>query len=66
MPLELRQRITADVRAVADSTIADRLSTTGQIMNIGGPEEFAKSIDEQRATVAAFAKELGIAPLSQN
>ena len=22
---------------------------TGQILNIGGPEEFAKSIDEQRA-----------------
>ena len=29
-------------------------------MNIGGPEEFAKSIDEQRAKIAAFAKELGI------
>src|SRR5580700_9838240 len=29
MPLALRARITADVRAVADSTIADRLSTTG-------------------------------------
>jgi hypothetical protein len=29
-------------------------------MNIGGPEEFAKSIEEQRATVAAFARDLGI------
>ena len=27
---------------------------------------FAKSIDEQRAQVAAFAKELGIAELPQN
>ena len=49
MPLELRERITADIRAVADSTVADRLTLTGQFLNIGGPEEFAKSIDEQRA-----------------
>ena len=66
MPLELRQRITADFRAVADDTIKDRLNATGQILNVGGPEEFAKSIDEQAAKVAAFAKELGIAPLPQN
>ncbi len=66
MPLELRERITADIRAVADSTVADRLALTGQIMNIGGPEEFAKSVDEQRAEVAAFAAELGIKPLAGN
>jgi tripartite-type tricarboxylate transporter receptor subunit TctC len=66
MPLALRQRITSDFRAVADATIDDRLNVTGQIMNIGGPEEFAKSIDQQRAQVAAFAKELGIEPLPQN
>ena len=63
MPLELRQRITDDVRAVSDATVAERLATTGQILNIGGPEEFAKSIDEQRAAVATFAEELGIKPL---
>jgi tripartite-type tricarboxylate transporter receptor subunit TctC len=66
MPLELRQRITADIRAVADQTIKDRLATTGQILNIGGPDEFAKSIDGQRAQVADFAKKLGIEPLPQN
>jgi tripartite-type tricarboxylate transporter receptor subunit TctC len=66
MPLELRERITADIRAVADSTVADRLALTGQIMNIGGPEEFAKSVDEQRAEVASFAAELGIKPLTGN
>jgi tripartite-type tricarboxylate transporter receptor subunit TctC len=66
MPIELRERITADIRAVADSTVADRLAITGQIMNIGGPEEFAKSIDEQRAEVASFAAELGIKPLAGN
>ena len=63
MPLELRQRITADIAAVADSTVADRLIATGQFMNIGGPEEFAQSIDEQRAEIAAYATELGIKPL---
>jgi len=66
MPIELRERITADIRAVADSTVADRLALTGQIMNIGGPEEFAKSVKEQRAEVAAFAAELGIKPLTGN
>ncbi len=59
-------RITADVRAVADETIKDRLATTGQILNVGGSEEFAKSIEEQRAQVAEFAKKLGIEPLPQN
>jgi len=66
MPLELRQRIAADIHAVADDTIKQRLATTGQLLNVGGPDEFAKSIDEQRAQVAAFAKELGIAELPQN
>ena len=66
MPLERRQRITADVGAVADATIKDRLAATGQLLNVGGPEEFAKSIDQQRAAVAAFAKALGIAPMPQN
>jgi tripartite-type tricarboxylate transporter receptor subunit TctC len=60
MPIELRQRITSDIRAVADATIEDRLTTTGQLMNIGGPEEFGKSIDDQRAKIAAYANELGI------
>ena len=65
MPLDLRQRITADIRAVADDTIKDRLAATGQLLNVGGPEEFAKSIEEQRAQVAEFAKQLGIAPMPQ-
>ena len=63
MPLELRQRITSDIKAVVDKTIEDRLTTTGQLTNIGGPEEFGKSAEEQREKVAAFAKELGVKPL---
>jgi tripartite-type tricarboxylate transporter receptor subunit TctC len=66
IPPELCRQISADVSAVADQTIKDRLSATGQLLNVGGSEDFAKSIDAQRAAVAAFAKELGIAPLPQN
>jgi tripartite-type tricarboxylate transporter receptor subunit TctC len=63
MPVELRRRISADFAAVADTTIKDRLTVTGQVLNVGGPEQFARSIDDQRAKIAAFAKELGIKPL---
>jgi tripartite-type tricarboxylate transporter receptor subunit TctC len=66
MPLELRQRIAAVIRAVADDTIKQRLTTTGQLLNVGGPEEFAKSIEAQRAQVAAFAKELGVAEMPRD
>ena len=66
MPLALRQRIAAEIRAVADDTIKQRLVTTGQLLNVGGPEDFAKSIDEQRAQVAAFATELGVAEQPQD
>jgi tripartite-type tricarboxylate transporter receptor subunit TctC len=63
MPLELRKRIAADFSAVGDATIGDRLKATGQILNIGGAEEFARSIDDQRATIAKFANALGIKPM---
>jgi tripartite-type tricarboxylate transporter receptor subunit TctC len=63
MPLDLRNRITEDFHAVADATIANRLKATGQILNIGGPQEFAASIDDQRAKIATFAKELGVKPM---
>jgi len=66
MPPELRDRITADVRAVADDTIRDRLAATGQILNVGTAAQFAKSIGEQRDQVAKFAKLLGVPPLPQN
>jgi len=63
MPLALREKITADFRAVADASIDDKLAATGQLMNIGGPDDFGRSIDEQRARLAGFAKQLGIKPL---
>jgi tripartite-type tricarboxylate transporter receptor subunit TctC len=62
MPLSLRERIAADVKEVmdADKTLTDRLTLTGQIVNPGGPVEFAKAIDEQRETIAGAAKILGV------
>ena len=63
MPMELRERIAADIKAVmdADPLVKERLITTAQVPNPGGPAEFAKSIDEQRAVLAKAAKDLGIA-----
>src|SRR5262245_16418436 len=53
----LRERIAADIRAVvaADPVIGERLAATGQVLNLGGPAEFAAATDEQRARIAAAA-----------
>jgi tripartite-type tricarboxylate transporter receptor subunit TctC len=59
----LRERIAADVRAVAaDPGVAARLEATGQIVNVGTPDEFTAAIEEQRSRVAAAAKDLGLKP----
>ena len=62
MPLALRERIAADIKDVMDSDaiIKDRLNATAQIFTPGGPAEFAKSIEDQRALIAKNAKDLGI------
>ena len=62
MPLELRERIAQDVRAVTDASVESRLIANGQIVNIGGPSEFVAAIDKQRARLAEVAKDLGIKP----
>ena len=61
MPVALRERIAADVKAVlADPTIAQRLAASGQTVVPGSAAEFAASIEKQRAALAGFAKVLGI------
>ena len=62
MPVALRERIAADVKAVmeSDPIIKDRLTATGQLFNPGGPAEFGTSIDVQRVSVKAAANALGI------
>jgi tripartite-type tricarboxylate transporter receptor subunit TctC len=67
MPMALRERIAADIKAVMDEdpVIKDRLTATAQLPNPGGPAEFAKSIDDQRAVLAKAAAALGIAAKPQ-
>jgi tripartite-type tricarboxylate transporter receptor subunit TctC len=63
MPGELRDRIAADVRAVADSpAIKERLAKIGIVARGSTPGEFAAAIEEQRAKVAAIAAAIGMKP----
>ena len=56
-----REAIAADVRAVAaDPVIAKRLADIGTIMDIRGPAEFGKAVEEQRGRLAGIAKVLGL------
>jgi tripartite-type tricarboxylate transporter receptor subunit TctC len=60
----VKEKIAADVKAVsvADGLIADRLKATGQVMNVGGPKEFADSIAEQHNNVSAVVKAINFKP----
>jgi len=63
IPSELRERIGADVVAVAaDPAIAAKLAGTAQVVNPGGPGEFAAAVDKQRQMIAHIAQALGIKP----
>jgi tripartite-type tricarboxylate transporter receptor subunit TctC len=60
---ELREKIAADViSAAADPAIATRLAGTAQVLNPGGPKEFAADIERQRAQNAAIAQAIGLKP----
>lgn len=60
---ELKEKIAADLKAVsADPAIAERLKATGQVVNYGGPKEFADAIAAQRAKIAATAKAIDFKP----
>ena len=58
-PLDLREHIAADLAAVLDPIIRERLEATGQIVRVSGPAPFAGEIEGQRAKIAAIAKVLG-------
>jgi tripartite-type tricarboxylate transporter receptor subunit TctC len=62
MPDRIRDSIAADVREAIDPLVEERLSLTGQVPNFGGPADFAAAIEQQRARLAAAAKDLGIVP----
>jgi len=64
MSTEVRDRIAADIRTVAgDPAVDAQLTTTGQIVSPGSSAEFAVSIQQQRASVAAVARIFGNKPV---
>jgi tripartite-type tricarboxylate transporter receptor subunit TctC len=63
MPLELRERLASDVRAIAaEPAVQTRLTTMGSAARGSTPLEFDQAIDEQRAKVAVIAKALATKP----
>jgi tripartite-type tricarboxylate transporter receptor subunit TctC len=63
MSEDLIAKIGADMIAVTkDSAVVNGLNATAQVINPGGPLEFAASIDAQRAQIAKIAEALGTKP----
>ncbi|MEI8152291.1 MAG: tripartite tricarboxylate transporter substrate binding protein [Hyphomicrobiales bacterium] len=62
MPLATREQIAADVRAAvaSDPSIATKLQSTGQVVDVRGPMEFAAGIKELQTQLAGIAKVLGL------
>jgi len=57
MPTDLKERIAADIRAVAaDPAIAARLASSGSALRVGTPAEFAAVIEKQSMQIAAIAR----------
>ena len=48
--------------AAADGAIGERLRATGQVINIGGPKDFADATAEQRANVAKTVQAIDFKP----
>jgi tripartite-type tricarboxylate transporter receptor subunit TctC len=54
---DLKERIAADVRAVAtDPVVAARVANSGSALRVGTPAEFAAAIEQQRTQIAAIAR----------
>ena len=63
MPRERRDRIAADIQAVAnDPVLRDRLATAGQAARGSTADELAATIAQQRAHIERTAKLLGLSP----
>src|SRR5450631_55057 len=61
---DVRSKIADDIKAVAaDPVIVERMNATAQIVSPGNGAEFAASIAQQRAQVAAVAKLFGNKPV---
>jgi tripartite-type tricarboxylate transporter receptor subunit TctC len=60
MPQHLRDRIAADVRAVAPSIPAERLASMGQVVRVGSTADFIAMIEDQRAQTRKVIAEAGM------
>ena len=61
MSVELMDRISRDIRAVAaEPALADRFAVLGQIAHGSTPAEFAALVEAQRAKFAGIVQEIGI------
>jgi tripartite-type tricarboxylate transporter receptor subunit TctC len=61
MPVELIDRISRDIRAVAaEPAVADRLAALGGVAHGSAPAEFAALVEAQRAKFAGIVQEIGI------
>jgi len=57
MPASIKERIAADVRAVAaDPALVERVASIGSVIRVGTTVELAAAIEEQRAKIAAIAR----------
>ena len=60
MPIERRDRISADIRGVAqDPVLASKLSAIGQPARASTAAEFSDAITDQRARMEAIVRALG-------
>jgi tripartite-type tricarboxylate transporter receptor subunit TctC len=63
MPAALRERVAADVRAVAaDAAFVERVSALGMVPRAETPAEFARIVEENRAHWAERARAHGVRP----
>ena len=63
MPAGLRERVAADMRAVAaDPTVQERLASIGQAARAGTPAELVADIERARARIAGIIRIVGTRP----
>jgi tripartite-type tricarboxylate transporter receptor subunit TctC len=67
MPMELRERVAADIRAVVEANpeFKPKLEATGQVIELRGPAEFAAGIAQIRSRLTAIAQALGMKAATQ-
>jgi len=67
LPDDLKNRIAADIKeAASDPEVAAKINATAQIVRPGGPDEFAKELDNQIKVISEAAAAAGVKRMLQN